>query len=59
MINMNYCVFENTYKALCEALQKQISQEPEEMGEMELGFRKNLYYMCKEFVGECEEIYGE
>lgn len=55
MINMSYCSFENTHKALLEAIEKLQSGEFDEDSEYEIEARKLLKDACQEYIDNYEE----
>ena len=52
MMNMSYCRFENTYKALQECI-KHIN-ECEETSPQEINYANKLYKACEQFLSDVD-----
>lgn len=58
MINMGYCRFENTYRALLECIDALIDEDS--ISESENKYRLSLYEACKEYIAACDDyVYTE
>lgn len=52
MVNMSYCKFENTYKALIECINH--VNNGKETSPQEIEYAKKLYKACDEFISDIE-----
>lgn len=55
MSNMSYCVFENTYNDLEEALERLDTVEFEKLSKSEKRYRNKLVALCKEIADDFEQ----
>lgn len=52
MVNMSYCRFENTYKALQECIKH--VQDGVETSPQEINYANKLYKACEDFLSEVD-----